>query len=87
MERSIFNAKREDLDLASLVQIVFSWTFNDVRNENLCKHKVNFFLFYEIDSLECNFYMRMKNMICKKLYKIICEILHFPLSILKMKNT
>ncbi|KAI5408187.1 helicase sen1 isoform X2 [Lathyrus oleraceus] len=38
MERS-FNAKREEIDLASLVEIVFSWSFNDVRNENL-KNKV-----------------------------------------------
>lgn len=41
MERS-FNAKREEIDLASLVEIVFSWSFNDVRNENLCKNKVIF---------------------------------------------
>jgi hypothetical protein len=41
MERS-FHAKKEDLDLASLVEIVLSWTFNDVRNQNLCKHKVYF---------------------------------------------
>ncbi|XP_061360505.1 helicase sen1-like [Gastrolobium bilobum] len=39
MEKS-YNDKGEDLDLASLVEIVFSWTFNDVLNENLCKHKV-----------------------------------------------
>ncbi|GAU44107.1 hypothetical protein TSUD_123940 [Trifolium subterraneum] len=39
MEKS-FNAKKEDLDLTSLVEIVLSWTFNDVRNQNLCKHKV-----------------------------------------------
>ncbi|CAI8597130.1 unnamed protein product [Vicia faba] len=39
MERS-FNAKRDEIDLASLVEIVFSWSFNDVRNENLCKNKV-----------------------------------------------
>lgn len=35
-----FNVEREDLDLASLVEIVFSWTFNDVRNQNFCRHKV-----------------------------------------------
>ncbi|CAK8566184.1 unnamed protein product [Lathyrus sativus] len=39
MEKS-YNAKREEIDLASLVEIVFSWSFNDVRNENLCKNKV-----------------------------------------------
>ncbi|KAK7305619.1 hypothetical protein VNO77_43525 [Canavalia gladiata] len=39
MERS-GNAKGVGLDLANLVEIVFSWTLNDVLNENLCKHKV-----------------------------------------------
>ncbi|CAJ2640607.1 unnamed protein product [Trifolium pratense] len=39
MEKS-YNSKKEDLDLASLVEIVLSWTFNDVRNQNLCKYKV-----------------------------------------------
>ncbi|XP_058749127.1 uncharacterized protein LOC131622094 [Vicia villosa] len=39
MERS-FNAKREEIDLASLVETVFSWSLYDVRNENHCKHQV-----------------------------------------------
>ena len=44
MERS-FKVKGEDLGLASLVKIVFSWNLNDVLNENLCKHKVVFLSF------------------------------------------
>ncbi|XP_058787783.1 uncharacterized protein LOC131662105 isoform X2 [Vicia villosa] len=39
MEKS-FNAKREEIDLASLVETVFSWSLYDVRNENHCKHQV-----------------------------------------------
>lgn len=55
MERSC-NAIGKDLDLASLVETVFSWTLKDVLNENLCKHKVvfsPFFIQYSIWKTHC----------------------------------
>jgi len=61
------NGSEEDLKLGSLIDIVLSWTLEDVLNENLYKDKVSFTPFSTLAMKKCTWFLK-KNL-DKKEYK------------------
>jgi len=73
MERSS-SAKEEGLDL---VETVFSWTLKDVLNENLCKHMVVFYSFFNAHDQNTLTSKKMCEKLIKSIVHVVLKILHF----------